>query len=65
MKVILGGNVVYKIAPPGRLSDRERAAQLSVVRQLLGDARANSKRLPATEVEHRIHNAMKSVQGAR
>jgi hypothetical protein len=65
MKVILGGNVVCKIIPPGRLSDRERAAQLSVVRQLLGEARANSKRMPVSEVERRIRNAMKTVQGAR
>jgi hypothetical protein len=58
MKVILDGNVVCKIIPPGQLSDREKAAQLSIVRQRLGEARANSRHVPATEVERRIRTAM-------
>jgi hypothetical protein len=65
MKVTLGENMVYKMSPPGRLSDREKAAQLGVVRQLLGEARANSQHMPATEVERRIRTILKTVREAR
>jgi hypothetical protein len=58
VEVTLGGNVICKIIRPGQLSDAERAAQLSVVRQLLGEARANSKRMPAGVVERKIRTSM-------
>jgi hypothetical protein len=58
VEVTLGGNVVCKIIRPGQLSDAERAAQLGVVRQLLGEARANSKRTPAAAVERKIRTSM-------
>jgi hypothetical protein len=65
VEVVLGGNVVCKIIPPAQLSDREKAAQLSVVRQLLGKARAHSQNMPAAEVERTIRNAVKTVREAR
>jgi hypothetical protein len=65
VEVSLGGNVVCKIIPPGQLSDAEKAAQLDEVRQLLGEARANSKRMPATDVERRIRSGLKTVREAR
>jgi len=63
VEVTLGGNVVCRIIPPGQLSDAEKAAQLAEVGKLLGEARRNSKRLPATAVERRIRNALKTVRG--
>jgi hypothetical protein len=57
--------VVCKIIPPGQLSDAEKAAQLAEVRQLLGEARRHSKRLPATAIERRIRHALKTVRGER
>ncbi len=65
VEVTLGGSVVCKIIPPSQLSDAEKAAQLGVVRQLLGEARANSKRMPATDVERRIRSGFKAVRGER
>ena len=65
VEVTLGGNVVCRIIPPAQLSDAEKAAQLAEVRELLGEARANSKRMPATVVERRIRNALKTVRGGR
>jgi hypothetical protein len=65
VEVTLGGNVVCRIIPPGQLSDTEKAAQLDEVRQLLGEARASSKRMPATEVERRIKSALKTVRGGQ
>ena len=64
-EVTLGGKVVCRIIPPGQLSDAEKAAQLAEVRKLLGEARANSKRLPATVIERNIRNALKTVRGRR
>jgi hypothetical protein len=65
VEVTLGGNVVCKIIPPGQLTETERAAQLGVVRRLLGEARTNSKRLPAAAVERRIRSALKTIRGGR
>jgi hypothetical protein len=65
VEVTLGGNVVCKIIPPAQLSDVEKAAQLGVVRQLLREARANSKRMPATVVERKIQSALKTVREGR
>lgn len=65
VEVTLGGNVVCKIIPPGQLSDAEKAAQLAEMRQLLGEAREHSKRVPATVIERRIRTAMKSVRERR
>ena len=65
IEVTLGGTVVCKIVRPGQLSDAEKAAQLGVVRQLLGEARANSKRMLAAVVERNIRNALKSVRKER
>jgi hypothetical protein len=65
VEVILGGKVVCKIIPPGQLSDAQKAGQLGVVRQLLGEARANSKRIPATVIERQIQSALKTVREAR
>ena len=65
VEVTLDGNVVCRIIPPGQLSDSEKAEQLAEVRQLLGDARANSKRIPATEVERNIRDALKTVRKGR
>jgi hypothetical protein len=65
VEVTLGGNVVCKIIPPGQLSDSEKAAQLGVVRQLLGESRANSKRMPAAAVERKIRKALKTVREGR
>jgi hypothetical protein len=62
VEVILGGNVVCKIVPPGQFSDTEKDAKLGVVRQLLGEARANSKRMPATKVERNIRKALKTIR---
>lgn len=39
-EVILGGNIICKIIPPGHLSDAQRAAQLAEKRQLLVESRA-------------------------
>ena len=65
VEVTLGGNVVCKIIPPGQLSDDEKSAQLADVRQLLGAARRNSRRVPGTEIERRIRGALKTVRGDR
>ncbi len=65
VEVTLGGNVVCKIIRPGQLSDGEKAAQLGIMRQLLGEARANSKRMLAAVVERNIRNALKSVRKER
>jgi hypothetical protein len=63
VEVTLGGNVVCKIIPPGQLSDAEKEVQLAQVRQLLAEARAHSKRMPATIIERRIRDAVKTVRG--
>jgi hypothetical protein len=65
VEVTLDGNVVCKIIPPGQLSDAEKAVQLAVVRQLLGEARANSKGIPAAVVERNIQSAWKTVRKGR
>lgn len=65
VEVTLGGKVVCKIVPPGQLSDADKAGQLAEVRQLLGTARANSKRVPGPVVERNIRNALKTVRGGR
>ncbi len=65
VEVTLGGNVVCKITRPGQLSDGEKTAQLGVVRQLLGEARANSRRMPAAVVERNIKSALKTVRKGR
>jgi hypothetical protein len=65
VEVTLGGDVVCKIIPPGQLTETEKAAQLGVVRQLLGEARANSKRLPAAAIERNIRSALKTIRGRR
>jgi hypothetical protein len=65
VEVTLGGSVVCKIIPPGQLSDAQKAAQLAAVRQLLSEARTNSKRVPAPAIERKIRNALKTVRGAR
>jgi hypothetical protein len=65
VEVTLGGNIVCKIIRPGQLSDGEKAARLGAVRQLLGEARANSKRTPAAVVERKIRNALKTVRKER
>ncbi len=65
VEVTLGGNVVCKIIPPGQLSEAEKNTRFAEVRQLLGEARANSKRLPATVVERKIRNAVKAVREGR
>ena len=65
VEVTLGGNVVCKIIRPGQLSEAEKAAQLGVVRQLVGEARANSKRMPAAVVERKIRKALKTVRKGR
>jgi hypothetical protein len=65
LEVTLGGKVVCRILPPGQLSETEKADQLAEVRQLLGEARDNSKRLPATAIERNIQSALKTVRGRR
>jgi hypothetical protein len=65
VEVTLDGTVVCKIIRPGQLSDAEKAAQLDDVRQLLGEARVNSKRMPAAVVERNIRNALKTVRKGR
>jgi hypothetical protein len=65
VELTLGGNVVCKIIPPGQLSDMEKAAQLNEVRQLLGEARANSKRKPPAQVESTIQSALKTIRQGR
>ena len=65
IEITLDGNVVCKIIPPAQLSDAEKAAQLAEVRKLLGEARAHSKRVPATVIERNIRNALKTVRGGR
>ncbi|HMF10982.1 MAG TPA: hypothetical protein VKE94_01715 [Gemmataceae bacterium] len=65
VEVTLGGNVVCKIIPPAQLTEAEKAAQLGVLRQLLGQARANSKRLPAAVVERNIRSALKTIREGR
>ena len=65
VELTLGGSVVCKIIPPGQLSDMEKPAQLNEVRQLLGEARANSKRMPAAMVERNIRHALKTVRKER
>lgn len=65
VEVMLGGNVVCKIIPPGQLSDAEKSAQLADVRQLLGESRRNSQRVPAPEIERRIRGALNTVRGER
>jgi hypothetical protein len=65
VEVALGGNVVCKIIPPAQLTDAEKVAQLGVVRKLLGEARANSKRMPAAAVERNIRSALKTIRGDR
>jgi hypothetical protein len=62
VEVTLDGKVVCKIIPPGQLSDAEKTAQLGVVRQLLGEARANSMRMPATNIERNIKSALKTIR---
>ena len=51
VELALGGNVVCRIIPPAQLSDAEKADQLAQVRQLLGEARAHSKRVPPPVIE--------------
>ena len=63
--ITLDGNVVCKIIPPDQLSEREKATQLAKVRELLGEAREHSKRVPATVIERKLSNAMKTVRGRR
>jgi hypothetical protein len=65
VEVTLGGNVVCRIIPSGQLSDAEKAAQLAEVGLLLGEARDNSKRLPAATIERNIRNAMKTIRKGR
>ncbi len=65
VEVTLGGDVVCKIIPPGQLSDAEKAAQLDDLRRLLGEARDNSKRMPASQVERCIRSALKTVRKGR
>ena len=65
VEVTLGGKVICKIIRPGQLSNAEKAAQLGVVRQLLGEARAHSKRIPAAVVERKILSALKTVREGR
>jgi hypothetical protein len=65
VEVILGGNVICRVIPPGQLSDAERAVQLAGLRTLLGKARANSKRLPATVIEGRIRHAIAAIRQGR
>jgi hypothetical protein len=63
--VTLGGTVLCRIVRPGQLSEAQKAARLARVRKLLGEARANSKRLPASVVERRLRSALKTVREAR
>jgi hypothetical protein len=65
IEVIVAGNVVCKIVPPGQLGDAQKASQLEVVRQLLGDARANSKHVPGEVVERNIRSALKKTRRGR
>jgi hypothetical protein len=65
VEITLGGKVVCRIIPPGQLSDAEKAAQFAEVRQLLGEARDHSKRVPARVIERNIRNALKTVRGTR
>jgi hypothetical protein len=65
VELTLGGNVFCKIIPPGQLSDAEKAAQLAEVRDLLGEARENSKRFAAATVEQNIRNALKTIRKGR
>ena len=65
VEISLDGNVVCKVIPPGQLSEREKSVQLAKLRELLGAAREHSKRVPATVIERKIRNAMKTVRGKR
>ena len=65
VEITLDGNVICKIIPPGQLSDREKGAQLAKVRELLGEAREHSRRVPANVIESKIRNAMKTVREKR
>ena len=65
VEISLQGNVVCKIIPPGQLTEAEKAAQLATARQLLGKARARSKRLSAPVIESRIRSALKAVREGR
>jgi hypothetical protein len=65
VEVALDGKVVCKIIPPAQLTDAEKAAQLGVVRKLLGEARANSRRMPAAAVERNIRSALKTIREKR
>jgi hypothetical protein len=65
VEVILDGRVVCKIIPPGQLSDAEKTAQLSEVRQLLAKARDNSKRRSAATIEQNVRDALKTIRKGR
>jgi len=65
IEITLDGNIVCKIIPPEQLSDREKAAQLAKMRELLEEAREHSKRLPANVIERKIRGAMKTVRERR
>jgi hypothetical protein len=65
VELTLGGNVICRVIPPTQLSDGEKAAQLAEVGKLLGKARANSRRLPATVIEQRIRNGITTVRQGR
>jgi len=65
VEITLDGTVVCKVIPPGQLSDREKSVQLAKVRELLGAAREHSKRVPATVIERKIRNAIKTVREKR
>ena len=65
LEVTLGGNVVCKIIPPRQHTDAQKAAQLGVVRQLLGEARARTTRMPAAVIERNIRGALKKMREVR
>ena len=58
----LGGQVICKIMPPEQMSDAERNAQLSDVREMLQRARKRSKGVASQVVERDIRAALAKVR---
>ena len=60
--LVLKGNVVARLVPPGELSDAEKDAVLREGWKLVEEARARNKGVPEREIARVVNAAVKRVR---
>jgi hypothetical protein len=59
----LGGRVLFRIIPPGQLSEEEKANLLEEGRELVRRARARNRDVSSAVLEREVRQAVKRVRG--